>query len=315
MLTMQAYDEIKKWIYRNARMLDLARWKYHFENGSKDAVLEALSAYQNEDGGFGYALEADSWNPNSSPIQTFTATEILKEIDFTDRQHPIIQGILKYLDSGSNFKKGLWLNTIITNNDYPHAPWWYTGSESSCNTDYNPTAALAGFALCYGDSDSELFKKCIKIAMQAIEKYLKDEYLNDMHTVLCYIRLMEYIEYADVVKPINITILKKKLINQVKVSITQDKNSWKKNYICKPSQFIRTPDSIFYKDNRELAEYECEYIMNFRNKEGVWDITWEWSDYPEEWAISKNWWKGNQVILNMLYLKSFEYLPEESLNS
>jgi len=83
-------------IYRNARPLDIARWQYHFESGSKDSVLTALAAYQNEDGGFGHALEPDAWNPNSVPIQTWTATEILREIDFTDSTHPIIQGILRY---------------------------------------------------------------------------------------------------------------------------------------------------------------------------------------------------------------------------
>lgn len=46
-------------VYRNARPLDFARWQYHFENGGKEAVLRALSYYQNKDGGFGYALELD----------------------------------------------------------------------------------------------------------------------------------------------------------------------------------------------------------------------------------------------------------------
>lgn len=30
-------------MYRNARPLDLARWKYHFENGRKEDVLAALT--------------------------------------------------------------------------------------------------------------------------------------------------------------------------------------------------------------------------------------------------------------------------------
>jgi hypothetical protein len=311
MLTNQDYQKIKDWIYRNGRMLDVARWKYHFEGGSKEVVLEALCAYQNQDGGFGHALEADSWNPNSSPIQTFAATEILKEIEFSQQDHPLIQGILKYLDSGSDFREGLWLNTILSNNDYPHAPWWYTGNDSTSNTDYNPTAGLSGFGLRYADSNSRLYKKCLKIAMQAIEKYIKGEFLNDMHTVLCYLRLMEYIESAGVLKPINITVLHKKLTKQIKMSITNDINSWKTNYICKPSQFFNTPDSAFYKDNKEMADFECQYIMNFRNPEGVWDIHWEWSDYPEEWGVSKNWWKGNLVIQNMLYLKNFGFLQTQ----
>lgn len=122
----QTFKKAHTFIYRNARPLDLARWRYHFEGGSKEAVLTALAAYQNEDGGFGHALEPDVWNPNSSPIQTWTATEILREIDFTDNTHPIIQGILSHLASGKDFDGKFWYNTVRSNNNYPHAPWWHT---------------------------------------------------------------------------------------------------------------------------------------------------------------------------------------------
>ncbi|MNR68891.1 hypothetical protein D3C85_1937540 [compost metagenome] len=49
-LSTVEYKGIRSWVYRNARPLDLARWKYHFENGDPGDVLEALAAYQNEDG-------------------------------------------------------------------------------------------------------------------------------------------------------------------------------------------------------------------------------------------------------------------------
>ena len=74
------YNQARSFVYKNARPLDLARWKYLFEGGSKEDVLTALAAYQNEDGGFGHALEPDCWNPDSSPIQTWVATEIIKEV-------------------------------------------------------------------------------------------------------------------------------------------------------------------------------------------------------------------------------------------
>lgn len=74
------FEKARKWIYLNARPLDMARFQYLFENGSREAVLSVLAEYQNEDGGFGHALEADSFNPNSSPIQTWAATEILYEL-------------------------------------------------------------------------------------------------------------------------------------------------------------------------------------------------------------------------------------------
>ena len=41
--------ELARNCYRNARPLDMARWKYMLENGSKEDVLNALIAYQNED--------------------------------------------------------------------------------------------------------------------------------------------------------------------------------------------------------------------------------------------------------------------------
>jgi hypothetical protein len=41
------FQKAEEFIYRNARPLDLARWQYHFENGSIEAVLNALSYYQN----------------------------------------------------------------------------------------------------------------------------------------------------------------------------------------------------------------------------------------------------------------------------
>ena len=71
-------------MYRNARPLDMARFRYHFENGSKEEVMKVLSYYQNEDGGFGHAVEADCWNPDSTPLHFNTASEIIREISFED---------------------------------------------------------------------------------------------------------------------------------------------------------------------------------------------------------------------------------------
>ena len=72
-----AYHRARRFVYKNARPLELAKWQYHFENGSREAVLETLACYQNTDGGFGYGLEPDYWNPHSSPSQTYEATEII----------------------------------------------------------------------------------------------------------------------------------------------------------------------------------------------------------------------------------------------
>ncbi len=98
---------------------------------------------------------------------------------------------------------------------------------------------------------------------------------------------------------IDLPALKAKLHKQVKHSITQNTAEWETGYICKPSQFFTDHYSIFYADNKEIADYECEFIIKTQLPDGSWPIPWGWADYSEEWAISKNWWKGNGAILNI----------------
>jgi hypothetical protein len=293
LLQMPVFGKAKNFVFRNARPVDFIRWQYHFENRQPEQFVQILMQYQNPDGGFAYALEADSWNQNSSPIQTWAATELLREINFNDRKHPVVQGILRYLDSENDFVQNKWINTVATNNEYPGASWW----------NYNPTACLAGFALANAEQSSKLWKKSAMIAKEATDTYLCQNLLNDMHTTLCYIRLMEYCEDGHIHDIFDVNSLKTKLFKQVKSCLTNNTGEWETGYICKPSQFFNSRSSIFYEENKELAEYECEYIIKTQLSDGSWKIPWEWNSFPEEWAISRNWWKSSVCILNMLYLK------------
>lgn len=297
--------EVRNWMYRNARPLELARWQYHFEGGSAEAVLDCLTAYQNEDGGFGHALEADSWNPNSAPIQVFHATEIFREIGLTDRQHKMIQGIIGYLASDKDMEGDFWLSNVPSNNYFPHATWWEYGHAYANHNPYNPTIGLAGFGLCYGEKDSQLYEKCMRIAKEGLS-YLLQVQEVDMHTLNCYIAFAQYLKEAQIDDIIDSTVLWQKLRKLVQEALTEDTDSWAASYVCKPSQFFRTADSIFYRDNKKLADFEIEFIQQSRNLQGVWNVTWSWDEYPEEWAISKNWWKGEIALRNMTFLNNLK---------
>ena len=296
------YEQARKFIYKNARPLDIARWKYLFEKGSKEDVLIALAVYQNHDGGFGNALEPDYWNPNSSPIQTWVATEIIKEINLDDKNHPIIQGILKYLSSGKDFDGHTWLNTVATNNDYPHAPWW--NFKTSEETLYNPTASFIGFILKFADEDSKLYKLACTLAKEAYSYFKENFPIEAMHTVSCFVELYEYIKESSMSELLNMEEFKTLLSKQINHVITHDTSKWAVNYVCKPSLFIGTKTSDFYTENKEICDYECEFILNTQELDGTWGITWSWSDYPEEWNISKNWWKSDLIIKNVGYIRT-----------
>ena len=119
---------------------------------------------------------------------------------------------------------------------------------------------------------------------------------------------MQYCEEAKDTTVIDLSELKGKIKEQVKNSITSDITSWKTSYSCKPSQFFHSKDSLFYDDNKDISLYECEYIEETQLEDGSWNIPWSWDEYLEQWAISKNWWKVNGIISNLLYLNGFSKL-------
>lgn len=129
----------------------------------------------------------------------------------------------------------------------------------------------------------------------------------DMHTCTCYIRMLDFVEKANATPLIEYDQLKAKLHASVNKLIERDTSKWVW-YVCQPSQFMNSKASEYYPANREIADYECEHIIRTQLEDGSWPIRWSWEQFPEEWAIAKNWWKGTGVILNLLYLKGMERL-------
>lgn len=311
-LTLEDFQEIKLWIYRNARQIELAIWQYYFENGSKEAVLSALSFYQNDDGGFGHALEADNWNPNSSPYPTLRAINILKGIEFDDKQHPILQGILKFLESGAYCTENGWYFNILSNNDYPHAPWWNFDMEANLVEGIGITAEISGFIFRNANANSEIYKKALTFSDIIINKLRTSEHYGDMG-IGGYCILLDSIKQTNLTGRFDCNFLLERLRKLVHDSIERDISKWIL-YSVRPSNYIDSPESIFYKDNEEIVTKELDYIIETRPHNGVWDITWSWFEnnnkYAKEFAISENWWKASLAIEKIKLLKSFERLDK-----
>lgn len=307
---MNKFDEIYAkacvFIYRNARPLELARWRYHFENGDRGDVLTALAAYQNSDGGFGHGLEADNFNPNSNPMHTWNACEILREIGFEDGSHPIIGGILRYLDSGADFSKkhNQWLNTVKANDDYPHAVWWSYSENREEDFSYNPTAHLAGFFLKFADKDSRLYKKAETIAKQAYEWFISKVPVGDAHNAHCLMRLYEYLSETGL-ELVDMHTFADKLKEEINNDICRDTERWKTEYVCRPSMFINNNESMFFENNKELVQKECELLAKAQLKDGSYTVPWAWYNDYAEYTLSANWWKSVLLITYMRFLKEF----------
>ena len=296
------FHKARRFVYRNARPLDLARWRFHFEAGSPEDVLTYLSAYQNDDGGFGHALEPDFWNPGSTPIATWMATQRLREIGFDNKDHPIVRGILRYLDSGKDFVDGQWLNSVPANNNYPHAVWWACENEAGLPHD-NPSVSLAGFALRFADESSPLHQKAGQTAALAVERFLAAP-TDEMHTLRCFLDLLCWCEGQTGFDCFDLDRFRGRLYEAIGGIVCRDPSKWFTEYVCKPSVFFESGHKVFSILDRSLLEEEARMLAEQQLEDGSFPVTWQWWTDYREYEISANWWRSALIVDNLCFLRS-----------
>lgn len=301
---MSMYNEVRRWMYRNARPLELALWRYHFEHGGRDAVLEALACYQNEDGGFGHALEEDCWNPGSTPVATWTAVKTMLAVGFEDQAHALYQGVWRYLASGKDREEYGWRFTVPGNDAYPRAPWWSYGEKDNREQYLNVTVGLTAFILEHGRKEDPLYLRAeqdaVRMAALLTEKDSFGEVLEG------YGFLLRVMREKGLPVPEN---AEERLACLQNAAIGRDPKQWT-GYVPRPSRFIHSKDDALYQGNEEIVRAEVDFLHESRQPGGVWPITWKWfglmEQYGREFAISENWWKGLVAIENMLFLRAFD---------
>lgn len=311
-LDRNAYQEITAWMYRNARPLELALWRYFFEGGDKESVIHALSYYQNEDGGFGKGVEPDGWNTESSPYATFHVIGILRNLGVLEEQgtaHPMVRGIFRYLESGAGCDENGWLFSIPSNDNFPRAPWWSYDININKVENAGLTAGICGFILRYAQKESTLFEKACGYARNILSnaQNKRTEDFGEMGAGGILMLLGDIMERG-LGTEFSFPGLMEKMYTVVNQKIERDPQQWA-FYTPRPSEFIPCAKSPFYKGNEEIVETELDYLIDTRNPGGVWNITWTWFDlgekYPKEFAVSENWWMAVKAIDKVMFLKNF----------
>lgn len=306
LMNLNTCKNIEKWLMQNARQLEISMWNYFFRGGSQKEVLNILSLYQNEDGGFGQALEPDNWNPNSTPSTTLFALNILGSIGYSDIESPLYQGIIKFLSSGKHMQEYGWMFSIPSNDAFPHAPWWGYNEETNKIESIGMTAEFTAFLLQYTDSQTELYQAAMQSARKLMDKMMKEENHGDMG-VTGYIVLVEALTSLKLAG-FDYSTLDKRLRLLVTKGIEHDVNKWEE-YGYRPSNYIPDSQSIYYAENKEIVNTELDYLIDSIPEEDVWPITWTWFDnnakYAKEFAISEVRWKAIKAIEKMRFLKEF----------
>jgi hypothetical protein len=137
----------ERFLREQARLLDLRRFERAFGDGGDDAVLTALAAYRNADGGYAGILEPDLRTTTSQPQSAELALRVLDEVGAVPAE--IAGALCDWLGTIGGADGGVPF-THPTARVHPAAPHWHhaDGETSSLN----PTAALVGLLHRHGVS-------------------------------------------------------------------------------------------------------------------------------------------------------------------
>lgn len=285
-------DQTRNWLHRQARALDIALFAHLFEQEDQLSVVEELAYYQNPDGGFGHGLEPDFWNPASSPIATWKATDYLRRINFYQTDHPVVARLIQYVKETQE-KDGRWPAVISSNNDTPHAFWWHYQNEETAYWGYNPTAALAGFLYRTGD-------KTQTAVISSLWQDLLQRSEADMHELPLFLNLYHDLAESGWDKQ-ELKAGYDKLIELLHAAFQN--GDWN-NYVLRPSTVFAGENQVFQAPFQAMIEKEQTYLRETRLADGTWPIPWNWNQYPEAFHVSVQWWKGYQMILHELFLQT-----------
>lgn len=231
-------------------------------------------------------------------------------IDFVELNHPVYQGIIKFLENGVHCSDIGWHFNIPSNDDYPHAPWWAYNMDKNEYESIGITAEISAFILRYLKDNTCLYEKALYYSDMIFDKLNTLDEHGEMG-IMGYCILLDSIKKVGLAERYDVVDLEKKLKDTVSNSIEKDLSKWIYHSV-RPSKYIKSPDSIYFEDNKEILFKELEYLIETRPQNDVWGIDWSWFEnnekYPKEFAISENWWKAAVAIDNFILLKNFDMI-------
>lgn len=300
MLSTYAFAQASAFVDSTGRPLERALLAYHFAHGSADAVLRALAAFQNPDGGFATDLESDARWTGSSPLATMKAMRILNEIGASPSD-PHVAAAVRYLLATFDTKAGYWHALPKAVNTEPHAPWWHvqdSTGRSDVESPVFPTAGLAGYLRRYAGLLPDGFLESITASSL---RYLTAAPVKMARPdIEMLTELVKFVPDHEAVT---------KLRAVLSATVERDPGKWT-TYTIQPLSFVGDPRSAFYPGLERAIDTNLTYVIDHQERDGGWAITWSWEkEYPAAWPIAKREWRAAQTLENLERLAAFGRIP------
>ena len=305
MVLTNKFTKAKQYVMNNARPLDIALFEFEFNGGSHQKVLEILQSYQNDDGGFGKALESDLRLKESSVLATTVALQYLNELNLSTPDK-MVERALSYLVKETRhypeefLLKNFWYSHSKEQSQSPHAPWWHIEKLKSPEiVDWpNPSIEVIGYLLKYP---------------QFVPKSLLDDSLNDLqkflnlelhltgfvyYKFLCFKRLLPYVPgelqeeiFAMIDRTINNTdLLEEQKFEDVKIQ-------W----------FVTEKTSYLFENYFEKIHKLFENEVSRLGDDGGSHPNWKWGE-DKLWKQVEQEWTGKCTNGLLMALKHCDLL-------
>ncbi len=274
------------YIWRNARLLERQLFAYLFGNGQRDSVLAVLRAYQNDDGGFGNALESDKRCPASQPVDVEMALRILDYVDGFGT--PMVGRACNSLEAISTPEGGVpfALPSVM---DYPRAPWWNVPANPPAAL--NPTAAILGLLLKRGVEHPWL-GRATEFCWRAIAESNTRQY-HDLMPMIAFLKHAPDRQRAErELERIAARILEPGVVAYDVAAM---------GYVKKPLDWAPTPDSFCRRlfSDAVIAEHLAALAAQ-QQPDGGWLINWE----PLSPGVELEW-RGWRTIETLRTLRAY----------
>ena len=289
-------EKTSLYLKNNARPVDYALFEYHFQSGSPEKVLDEIAAFQNEDGGFGKALEPDLRLPKSTPLATCMAFQIIKEID-ANETNEVVKRALEYLVNTCDPDRKGWPIVAPEVDKHPHAPWWTYRAAMGHFGWGNPSAEILGFLILYNVEGVEEMVTSLK---EMALKRLGEMDPESFHEVFNFKALYEMAD-SDLQEE-----LRKPLADLIKGAASTNPDEWA-GYVATPLKFVHSPEDPFVDlFEAKLLEKNLDFLAGQIVEGDHWEPNWDWSgNYPEVWEQAKVEWSGRLTVQNLQLLKNF----------
>jgi hypothetical protein len=281
-------ESAKTFILSNARLLERNLFLHFFQGGDRQKVLSALRAYQNQDGGFGNALEPDKRTATSQPIDQEFALRVLDDIGFDVSIALQICDFLETItiDDGIPF-------VLPTVRDAPRAEWWNTDTDHP-PASINPTASIAVLLHKYKIRHPWL-ERATDFCWGQIER-LQITSGNDF---LCVMLFLEHVpdrgRAERVFERMSTQLLQGGLI-------TYDPHA--SGYVFMPLEYAPSPQSMCRRLFEDVTiQTHLEALAQRQQADGGWPISW-----PAVSPACELEYRGIVTIGALKTLKAYDYL-------